>query len=261
MSSRAYAYIKFGIVIVLAIVLAIAYKLYVGAQGPQIVNGNFEGGFSVRESQEVEVANGWDYSYMSGDDRWCRAPCYRPEYKPETVIAVQGTSQRWFATFARQFGTIHQTVAVDSDQWYTFECQVYAISEPDGQQAVFVGINPWGAGVFDRTMVWGEQQPWGSYRQWNTLGVTARAYGGRIRVAVGSNNNYPTKNNAAYVDNCVLRRADGPTQPTPTPRPTYTPYPTPEPCPTSPPNGETCDYATIRQIVREELDQTKLGAE
>jgi hypothetical protein len=234
----------------------------VGAQGSiPLVNADFEGGFSVRESQEVEVANGWDYSYMSGDDRWCRAPCYRPEFKPETVIAVEGTSQRWFATFARQFGTIHQLVEVDSDQWYTFECQVYAISEPDGQQAVFVGIQPWGTGVFDRTMVWGEQQPWGSYREWHTLSVTARAYGGRIRVAVGSNNNYPTKNNAAYVDQCVLRRADGPAQPTPaptyTPYPTLTPWPTPEPCPTSPP-GVGCDYDTIRQVVREELDKTIL---
>lgn len=235
------------------------------AQGTQLVNGDFEGGFSVRESQEVTVANGWDYSYMSGDDRWCRAPCSRPEYKPETTIVVEGTSQRWFSTFARQFGTIHQLIDVDSDQWYTFECQMYAISEPDGQQAVFVGINPWGAGVFDRTMVWGEQQTWGSYRKWHTLSVTARAYGGRIRVAIGSNNNYATKNNAVYVDNCSFVRTDGPApDPTPMPTytayPTYTPRPTPEPCPTCVPGGE-CNYDTIRQVVREELDKTKLGAQ
>jgi hypothetical protein len=226
-----------------------------------LVNGDFEGGFTVRESQEVEVAVGWEYSYMSGDDRWCRAPCYRPEYKPETQIAVGGTSQRWFTTFARQFGTIHQLVDVDADQWYTFSCEVYAISEPDGQMSAIVGANPWGAGVFDRTMVWGQQQPWASYRQWHTLSVTFQAFGGRVRVAVGGNNNYPTKNNAVYVDNCSLKLASGPAQPTPTPPPTYTPYPTatpmptPEPCPTCP-AGQGCDYGVIRDIVREELDHT-----
>lgn len=238
--------------------LLIAIAISAMAQGPQLQNPDFEDGFTVRESQEVEVAVGWDYSYMSGDDRWCRAPCYRPEYKPETQIVVEGTSQRWFTTFARQFGTIHQSVSVDADQWYTFECQVYAISEPDGQLSVMVGANPWNAGVFDRTMIWGEQQPWGSYREWNTLSVTFRAYGGSVRVAVGANNNYPTKNNAAYVDNCTLERADGPA-PEPTPLPTYTPYPTPEACPTCVPGGG-CGCSDIRQIIREELDATTWGS-
>jgi len=228
--------------------------LAVGASaqsGPQLVNPSFEGGFTVRESQEVEVAQGWEYSYMSGDDRWCRAPCYRPEFKPETSIAVAGSSQRWFTTYARQFGTIHQLVPVEDGQWYTFSCQVYAISEPDGQLAALVGANPWGAGVFDRTMIWGEQQPWGQYRQWHELSVTFQAFGGRVRVAVAGNNNYPTKNNAIYVDNCTLALASGP-GPQPTPQPTWTPQPTPAPCPTCPADG-ACDYGVIRGIVREEI--------
>jgi hypothetical protein len=242
--------VKIAVPILIVICLLVASHV-LAQGGPQLVNPDFEDGFSVRESQEVEVANGWDYSYMSGDGRWCRAPCHRPEYKPETQIVIDGTSQRWFATFARQFGTIHQLVDVDSDQWYTFSCQVYAISEPDGQQAAFVGINPWGAGVFDRTMIWGEQQPWGSYRQWHELSVTARAYGGRVRVAVGSNNNYPSKNNALYVDSCRLVRADGP-GPQPTVQPTQTPQPTPEPCPTCP-AGQGCDYGVIQSIVEQAL--------
>jgi len=246
---------------ILALVLALPFVL--SAAAPPLVNPSFEGGFSVREAQEVEVANGWDYSYMSGDDRWCRAPCYRPEYKPESIIAVSGTAQRWFVTFARQFGTIHQLVDVDADQWYTFSCQVYVISEPDGQNAAFVGINPWGAGVYDRTMIWGEQQPWGSYRKWHTLSVTAQAYGGRIRVAVGSNNNYPTKNNAVYVDDCTLTQAGGPAQPTPTPYPTYTPRPTPviTPCPTCVPGGEGCDYDEIGNVLERVLRSMRWRAE
>ena len=231
------------------LVLLCALAVQVGAQGGALVNPSFEDGFTVRESQEVEVANGWDYSYISGDDRQCRAPCYRPEFKPESEIVVSGKAQRWFTTFARQYAAIHQSVNVEAGQWYTFACRVYVISEPDGQQAVFVGANPWNAGPFDRTMIWGQQQPWGAYRQWHTASVTFQAFGGRVRVAVGSNNNYPTKNNAAYVDNCSLVRADG-SGPQPTPVPTQPP-PTPLPCPTCVPGGSSCvvDYDRIQNIV------------
>jgi len=245
----------------LALICAVVLFLAVGvsAQGPVLQNANFDGPFTIRESQEVEVAQGWDYSYISGDDRQCRAPCYRPEWKPEQQIVVSGTSQRWFTTYARQYAAIHQVVSTEAGAWYRFACQVYAISEPDGQQAVFVGANPWAAGVFDRTMVWGQQQPWGQYRQWHEVSVTFQAFGGQARVAVGSNNNYPTKNNAGYVDNCTFQRIDGPGPgPTPTPQPTYTPYPTPAPCPTCSAGG-SCDYGVIRGIVREELDRTGLG--
>jgi hypothetical protein len=242
--------VKRATVAVVAVLFALSVLLTVktAAQNDSLlVNAGFDEGFTVRESQEVTVAVGWDYSYLSGDDRWCRAPCYRPEYKPESEIAVSGTSQRWFVTFARQFGTIHQSVQVEPGAWYKFSCQVYAISEPDGQQAVMVGANPWGAGVYDRTMLWGQQQPWGAYREWHEVNVTFQAFGNNARVAVGSNNNYPTKNNAAYVDSCRLERLDGPG-----------PGPTPEPCPTHTPGGE-CDYERIRAIVRDELDNTALG--
>jgi len=122
---------------------------------------------------------------------------------------------------------------VEAGKWYEFSCYVYAISEPDGQQAAFVGINPWGAGVFERTMVWGQQQPWGSYRQWHKVSVTAQAWGDRIRVVVGANNNWPTKNNAVYVDNCTIRVVEQSATPSATP------------CPTCVPGG---NCATIEQI-------------
>jgi hypothetical protein len=213
-----------------------------------LVNPDFEAGFSVRESQEVEVAIGWDYSYLTGDDRWCRAPCYRPEWKPEQQIAVAGHAQRWFSTFSRHYAAIHQSVQVEADQWYRFACQVYAISEPDGQLAVRVGANPWNAGVLDHTMLWGQQQPWGQYRKWHEASVTFQAWSNTVRVAVGSVPNYPTKNNAAYVDNCTLTLVE------PGQCPECPVCPTPTPCPDCPPcNGGGCDYERIRTIVRDEL--------
>lgn len=234
-----------------AILCAFVVSIIVSAQpvAPYIVNADFEQGFTVREAPEVIVAIGWDYDYLEGDDRWCRAPCYRPEFKSESEIVYQGDySQRWFTTFARQFGVIHQVVNVEQNQWYEFSCQVYAISEPDGQQAVFVGANPWGAGVFERTTVWGQQQPWSQYREWFHVGVTFQAYGDEVRVAIGGNNLWATKNNAAYVDGCSIRVVEAGQVPTATPRPTYTPYPTPRPCPTCAPGGG-CSCTAVQEIV------------
>lgn len=232
-----------------------------GAAAPALANPGFEEGFTIREGPEIEVAVGWDYAYLSGDDRQCRAPCYRPEFKPEQQIVAQGRySQRWFVTFARHFAAIHQQVEAAPGRWYEFACDVYAISEPDGQQAVFVGANPWGAGVFERTMVWGQQQPWADYRKWHRLTVTFQAWGNKVRVAVGSNNQWPTKNNATYVDNCSIREVEIGAQPTATVYPTHTPYPTPLPCPTCAPGGEGCSCEALRDIIREEIDRTTWGS-
>lgn len=229
------------------LVLSPARVPAVAQSGPVLQNPNFDQGFSVRESAEVEVAVGWDYSYLSGDDRWCRSPCFRPEFKPESQIAISSTSQRWFTTFARQYAAIHQRVAVEAGQWYKFSCQVYAISEPEGQMAARVGANPWGAGPFDHTMVWGQQQPWAQYRQWHEVSVTFQAWSDRVRVAVGGVNAYPTKNNALYVENCRIESVDLGGE-----CPECPDCPTPTPCPECPPGGEF-DYDLLRAIVREEL--------
>lgn len=236
-------------VIAASILVMFIASILVSAQpaAPHIVNADFEQGVTEREAPEVRVAIGWDYDYLP-EGRWCEYPCKRPEFTEEDDIVFQGNySQRWFATFARSFGTISQRVDVEAGQWYEFSCQVYAISEPDGQQAAFVGIQPWGGGVFERVMLWGEQQPWGSYREWNRVSVTAQAFGNRIRVAVGSNNNWATHNNAMYVDSCEIRKVDiaGPTS---TPYPTLTPCPTPQPCPTCIP-GSGCSCTAIQEIV------------
>lgn len=203
-----------------------------------LVNPNFEDGFSAREAPEVVVANGWDYSYLSGDDPRCPAPCARPEFKPESPISRQGTSQRWFSTFSRHFAAVHQDVEVEEGHWYRFGAWGYAISEPTGQLGIFCGANPWGGDVFHRTMIWGKEQPLDSYREWFFLHVVFQAFGNKVRVALGSNNRFPTKNNTVYWDSCEFWK-EGLIEP--------------EPPPTPGPGGDL-DYATIRAIVREELE-------
>lgn len=231
---------------VLGSILVLLLPAGARTQAPALQNGDFEGPFTVRDRPELVVASGWDYAYLEGHVMWCGGSCRAPEYKPETeIVAVEGTSQRWFVTYGEGFGTIHQRIQTEPGQWYRFACQVYAISEPDGQNAAMVGANPWGAGVFERTMIWGQQQPWGEYRQWHEVEVVFQAWGEAVRVAVGANNRWATQNNAVYVDECTFEKASGPS-------------PTPEPCPTCTPGGE-CDYDTIRDLVREELDRTKLG--
>jgi hypothetical protein len=255
------------VLFVLAICLIPASRVALGvlaSDDPVLVNPGFEGNFTFRGAPEVEVAVGWDPAWIQGDDRQCRAPCYRPEYKPERTIKVQGeTSQRWFTTFARQFAAIYQRVDVEPGQWYEFSCDVYAISEPNGQMGAFVGINPWGGDAFHRTMIWGQEQvaPGGGwvYRQWTRVSVTAQAWSDRITVACGGNNSFATHNNAVYWYNCSIRRVDDKAPSTgQTPLPTYTPYPTytpqptwtpPAPCPTCPtttpcPTGTPCPEQT-----------------
>jgi len=233
-----------------AVVAALALSAAVAAQPgePHLVNPNFEAGFTVREAAEVEVADGWDYAYLSGNDRQCRAPCYRPEFKPEREIVAQGQySQRWFSTFSRQFAALSQRVQVEPGEWYEFSCDVYAISEPMGQMAGFAGINPWGGSPFERTMVWGKEQVgdrgW-VYREWMRVSVTAQVWSDHITVAIGGNNAWPTKNNALYVDACRIKRVDAGGDPEPlptyTPYPTWTPAPTAQPCPTCAPGSGDC---------------------
>ena len=218
----------------------------------QLVNPGFEPPY-IRHggASEVEVAHGWAPAWLEGDDRFCRAPCHRPEFKPEQQIAQDGTAQRWFSTFSRQFGTIYQNVSVEQGAWYELTCNVYAISEPNGQMGAFVGINPWGSGVFSRHMVWGREQVGDQgwiYREWVPVSVRAQAWSKNITVALAGNNAYATKNNAVYWDNCMIQKVDVGAQPTYTPLPTHTPYPTPLPCPTFAPNGG-CDYDRIRSDV------------
>jgi len=250
----------------LVVVLCVCVLLITGslvqmrAQSVTLVNGNFDGAFTIRGAGEVVVAEGWDPFYIEGDDRECPSPCHRPEYKPETVIAISGKSQRWFVTFSRQFaGVLQSGVNVQAGKWYEFSCDVYNISEKDGRLEVFAGINPWNAGPLHRTMIWGKGEVY-PYRMWKRVTVQAEAWSDKITVAIGANNDWATQNNAAYVDNCMIEEVEGGSVVTPTPYPTYTlyptctpyptwtPAPTVTPCPTGEP-GVGCDYERIKADV------------
>lgn len=225
-----------------------------------LVNPSFEGGFSVRGgASEVEVANGWTEAYLEGDHPWCKAPCHRPEYKPEQQehLRTDGQySQRWFTTYSRNFGVIYQRVAVQRGQWYEFSCNMLLKSNPPGGPAMFVGIQPWGAGVFDRQMVWGEENQ--EQDQWVRMRVVAQAWGDHIVVAAASNPRWPTKEaQTTYLDQCALTLVEDPG--TPGPCDCETDCPCQEcpgvdcarDCPGS--GGPGCTYAQIRQVMEETL--------
>ena len=233
-----------GAAIALLFVLLCSAAVGAQAEQPGLVNGSFEEGFTIRGASEVEVAIGWEVAYLEGDHPWCRSPCHRPEFKPEqqTQYVTDGQyAQRWFSTFARQFGVIWQRVPVVAGEWYRFSCDGYVISEPPGGHALMVGIQPWGADVFGRQMVWGRELQ--ERDTWRRVEVVAQAWGDAIVVAVGTNNAWATRNNTAYVDSCQIERVEwgGGTCPE---------------CPEFPecPGDSTgLDYGRLREIVREEL--------
>ena len=221
----------------------------VSAQGgPVLVNPSFEGGWHIQGRPEKEIPNGWTLADVEGSHPWCpTAPCHAPEVKPNEEFVTDGRySMRTFTTFSHGLYAIWQEQPAEPGAWYTFSCKVRIDSNPSGQLAGYVGIQPWGNGnVFERQMIWGKEEQ----RQlaWYTVSVTAPAYGSKIVVAMGGNNRWATKDNTLWWDQCTLTRADGP-GPEPTPQPTVTP----EPCPTCVPGG-SCDLEKIKKIVERAL--------
>ena len=234
----------------LILVTLFSVSIILSAQSnPVLKNAGFSGAFTYRSAPEVEVAEFWEPVWLEGDDRQCPAPCFRPEFKPEYEGDICRTEkcQRWFTTFARQFAGIYQRVDVEQGAWYEFSCDVYSISEPDGQMSVMVGIHPWGGDVLNRQMIWGQEYAYKPYRTWTRVSVTAQAWGDSILVVLGGNNQWPTQNNAAYWDNCTIEKVSGPVGPTQPPQPTYTPYPTYTPQPTC--EAGNIDYGRIKKDV------------
>lgn len=210
------------------------------AENGQLVNGNFELGWHEQGAGELVIPDGWELEYRDGSHPWCPAPCNRPEVKPNEEYVANGQySMRSFTTFSRGLYAVWQGVSVTPGSWWTFSCKVRVESNPPGELAAFVGIQPWGAGCFERQMVWGQEMQ--KQLEWQTVSVTAQAYGNRIRVAMGANNKWPTKDNTAWFDECTLKPAEPGSCPA-----------CPE-CPACPP-GSGVDYDTIRDIVREELE-------
>ena len=198
---------RFVVVSALLLVLCVCLPPRLNAQTATLQNAGFEGHWHEQGAGELVLPDGWTLEYRDGSHPWCESPCKRPEVKPNTEYVTEGQySIRSFTTFSRGLYGIWQEVAVPSGSWWTFTCQVRVESNPPGELAAFVGIQPWGAGLFERQMVWGQETQ--AQLDWQTVSVTARAYGSRIRVAMGANNKWPTQNNTLWWDNCRIEPAD-----------------------------------------------------
>ena len=59
---------------------------------------------------------------------------------------------------------IYQEVQVEQGGWYTFTAWARVESAPAGEMAAYVGIQPWGGGLFERQMIWGKETQ--TLREW-----------------------------------------------------------------------------------------------
>lgn len=200
-------------------------------------NPSFEDGWHEQGTGILTLPDGWSIEYLEGADPW-----FRPETKPNTEFQTNGIySVRAFPpTHSRGFFGIYQEVDVEPDALYLFSADVRIESNPPGEMAGFVGIQPWGASIFARHMLWGKETQ--VKREWARVEVLAPAFGSRVKVVLGATNKWATQNNTVWWDNARLElwTCEGGTEPEP-----------PEP-------GEPCevDYDRIAQIVRAELDLT-----
>jgi hypothetical protein len=205
-------------------------------------NPSFEEDWHEQGAGELVLPDEWTLEYVDGDHPWCGPQGKRPEVKPnqEHVTDGQLSIRAFPPAHSRGMFGIWQEVEVEAGQWYTFAAQVRIESKPPGEMAAFVGIQPWGTGLFERQMIWGKETQ--VIGEWQTVAVTAQAFGNRIRVAMGANNKWPTQNNTVWWDNCIMERweCNGGIEP-----------------PNPPQNGE-CNFSEegVRKVVREELDRT-----
>lgn len=207
-------------------------------------NPSFEGEWYNQGAAELRLPVGWAAEFQEGND-----PYKRPEIQPNQEFSTDGDySIRAFPpAHSRGFYGIYQDVDAQPGQWYRFSADVRAESEPPGKLGVFVGIQPWGGSVFHRQMIWGKEIV--NSQPWTRLEVYAQAFGGRIRVAMGADNEFATRNNTTWWDNAQLELwdCDGGTPPVEPPEPGECAY------------NEDRLVERIADAVRYELDNTRLG--
>jgi len=203
-------------------------------------NPSFEAGWHPQDEKGIlMLPDGWTAQYQEGND-----PYKRPEIKPNEEFSTDGRfSIRAFPpAHSRAFYGICQEVEVEAGAWYKFSADVRIESNPPGRNAAFVGIQPWGAGIFERQMIWGEETQ--VTLEWERICVIAQAFGGKIRVVMGATNEWGTTNNTAWFDNAALEKwtCDGEVPPV-------------DP-PVDPPEPGECevDYGRFRAIVRDEIE-------
>jgi len=207
-----------------------------------LLNPSFEQGWYSQDAMGILVLpDHWAAEYLEGGDPW-----FRPEIKPNEEFVTDGQySIRAFppAHSRGRFG-IWQERTVEPGQWYKFSADVRIESNPPGDNVAFVGIQPWGASIFERQMIWGKET--GDLRTWRRVEVIAQAFGGTIRVAMGATNKWPTANNTVWWDNARLEEWECEGDPQP---------PDPGPGPTECQFSEAAVESVVRRVVVEELER------
>ncbi len=165
-----------------------------------LLNPSFEGEWYEQTPDGILVLpEHWRAEYREHDN-----PYKRPEIKPNQEFTTHGQwSIRAFPPeHSRGFYGIYQEVESQPGQWYKFSADVRLESKPSGRLAAFAGIQPWGASIFARQMVWGEETQ--EQLEWKRVEVIAQAFGGKIRVAMGAENEFASRNNTTWWDNAKL---------------------------------------------------------
>lgn len=210
-----------------------------GGDMPELQNPSFEEGWHEQDAGELVLPDGWALEYVDGNHPWCGPDGKRPEVKPNQEFVTDGQySIRAFPpAHSRGMFGIFQEIQVEQGEWYTFTAQARIESNPPGDMAAFVGIQPWGAGLFERQMIWGKETR--IIGEWQIVTVTAQAFGSRIRVAMGANNKWATTNNTVWWDDSAIEKWECTAPPVDPPDP---PLP-----------GDPVDYGRIAQIVEDAL--------
>lgn len=200
----------------------------------ELQNPSFdEGWYNQTPDGNLVLPEGWTAEYRENND-----PYKRPEIKPNTEFVTDGKySIRAFPpAHSRGFYGIWQEVQTTPGHWYRFSVDVRVTSEPPGKLGAMAGIQPWGGSIFHRQMIWGEEIV--NSHDWTRVECIAQAFGGKIRVVMGADNEYATANNTTWWDNAKLEKWECGTNPDPDP----------DPDPNDP-----VDYARIAQIVEDKL--------
>ena len=198
-------------------------------------NPSFEKPYSIREAQQVSVAEGWEPFYLDnvppptggGNPQ----PVYRPEYKelPRSLDAARvidgDSAQAWFKLKANIDAGVYQRVAVPAGATCTFSAHVQAwcsnSDDPrvsDGEMYFKVGIDPSGeTDAYSEQVVWDDD--WylvrGEYVKRSIAVVAGAAH---ITVFVRAWNKWAMKHNDCYLDKCSLTITGGePAPPVPPP--------------------------------------------
>ncbi|NLX36374.1 MAG: hypothetical protein GXY68_06780 [Chloroflexi bacterium] len=232
--------------------LGLTASVLADCPGNVLVNGGFEGGFSARGDDWLQVADGWTPFWQDGpnqDEGYNR----RPEFRPEDArihgnrrVREGNLAQKMDTLFGTHHGGIWQQVAVPAGSRLTFRAfgQSWssneddpAVSKDSGRYEMSVGIDPTGGTDWTSgNIVWSPRN--GTPDQWVELVAQATAQSSTITVFIRGDVEYPVKHNDAYFDDACLTVQTPPTatpRPQPTAAPTATPEPTAEPEPTEAP--------------------------